>query len=177
MVISLIHPHTCGFAKVAAWEATRTVLREMERDENESPKEYEDRKMELIFSRFVANFNGNNYNIYFNMFCEKLPALRKKFNCRNSRKIDEREKYLNVFSTENWKQLTPEMKAQHSLMDCKGCFNRYVEQSLFPVASRQFFGSKKVSPMFIAQNISSFVNSPPSVKCTQREAAEYAEAI
>ena len=61
MVISLIHPHTCGFAKVAAWEATRTVLREMERDENESPKEYEDRKMELIFSRFVANFNGNNY--------------------------------------------------------------------------------------------------------------------
>ena len=115
MVISLIHPHTCGFAKVAAWEATRTVLSEMERDENESPKEHEDRKMKLIFGRFVENFNGNNYNIYFNMFCEKLPALRKKFNSWNSRKIYEREKYLNVFSTENWKQLMHERKPSTAL--------------------------------------------------------------
>ena len=54
-------------------------------------------------------------NIYFNMFCEKLPALRKKFNSWNSRKIYEREKYLNVFSTENWKQLMHERKPSTAL--------------------------------------------------------------
>ena len=70
MVISLIHPHTCGFAKVAAWTATRAVLSETERDDNvQSLKDYESRKIHCIFSKFEENFKGNsNFEIDFKTF-------------------------------------------------------------------------------------------------------------
>lgn len=37
-MISLIHPHTCGFAKAATWEFTRAVVTKITRDENAMPR-------------------------------------------------------------------------------------------------------------------------------------------
>ena len=149
MVISFIHPHTCGFAKVVAWSAIKLVVGEItKRDTNESPTQYETRKMQRIFDVFQENFHGNpRYEIDFKTFREKLPDLRKKISKWNSRKIDARQRYLETFSCEKWRQLGSEQKAEHSLMNCKGCVHRYVEISLFPVSSQQFVGSTETNPV------------------------------
>ena len=155
-MISLIHPHTCGFAKVAAWTAARAVLSETERDVNvESLKDYESRKVQCIFGKFEDNFNGNsNFEIDFKTFRKKLPDLRKTFSTWNPRKFDERQKYLTTFSCEKRRQLGNERKAEHSLMDCQACSHRYVEQSFFPVSSKQFLGCQQANPLFVAENMS-----------------------
>ena len=171
MVISLIHPHTCGFAKAAVWQVTRAVVAENNRDENETPKQHQARNVQEIHKRFTHMFAGRKFAIDFKTFHRKLPDLRKKFSTWNSRKIQERQLYLDAFSADNWDQQPPERKAEHSLMDCQGCFHRYsVFQSFFPVASQEFKGCLKENPVVVAQGIASKIRANPvPVKCTQRE--------
>ena len=177
MVISLIHPHTCGFAKVAAWSAAKLSM-EVKRNAMESDKHYEGRKVRHSFEKFVEHFEGNpKFSVDFTRFKEKLPELRRKFIKWSPRKIHEREEYLDCFSCENWQQIGAERKAEHSLMDCQACSHRYVEQSFFPVSSTQFFGCQQDNPLFVAENIQDVVAETPPVKSTKKDAARYAEAV
>lgn len=75
MVVSLIQPHTCGFAKVAAWQVTRAVVSEIKRDENESPKDYQARTVQEMFTRFTELFSGNNFTIDMKMFQKKNSLM------------------------------------------------------------------------------------------------------
>ena len=127
---------------------------------------------------FLWDFGNANFQVDFCTFRKKLPDLRKKFSKWNSRNIDERERFLQTFSCQSWWRLGNEGKAEHSLMNCIGCLHRYVEQSLFPVSSKQFSGSKENNPVFIAENVQlALIAETPPVKATQKEAARYAGAI
>lgn len=168
MVVSLIHPQTCGFAKVAAWEVTRAVPSKIKRGENESPKEHRERKLQETFARFTQAFVGYNFAIDLKVFRKKLPDLRKKFSTWNPRKIQEREQYLKAFSTDNWRKLSHQRKAEHSLTGCEGCHCRYLEQSFFPVESKQFSSNLKSSPLVAAKDIAQRIPAPTPVKATTR---------
>ena len=43
MVISQIHPHTCGFAKVIAWQLTKVSQKETQRMKDEGQAKYRSR--------------------------------------------------------------------------------------------------------------------------------------
>ena len=168
MVISLIHPHTCGFAKAAVWQVTRAVVAENNRNENETPKQHQARNVQEIHKRFTHMFAGRKFAIDLKTFHRKLPDLRKKFSTWNSRKIQERQLYLDAFSVDNWDQQPPERKAEQSLMDCQGCFHKY--PVFFPVAFQEFKGCLKENPVVVAQRIASKIRANPvPIKCTRRE--------
>jgi hypothetical protein len=40
MVISLIYPHTCGFAKAAIWRVTKDVTEKIKRNDSETPYQH-----------------------------------------------------------------------------------------------------------------------------------------
>lgn len=85
MVVSLnlIHPQTCGFAKVAAWEVTRALVSEIKRGENETPKEHRERTIQEMFRRFTQQFAGYNFPVGLKMYKKNLPNLRKTFHRTN----------------------------------------------------------------------------------------------
>ena len=179
MVISLVHPHTCGFAKAAIWRFTKDVTDNIERNDNKIPYPYCARGVQVIHERFGQMFTSKKFAVDVKMFQKKLPDLRKTFRIWNPRKKDERERYLEAFSVDNWKALSIDHKAEHSLMDCRGCFHRYsVYQSFFPVQSKQFQGCPKENPVIMAQNIAANTNRKASkVKCTRREYQDCAPKI
>jgi hypothetical protein len=92
-----------------------------------------------------------------------LPELCKKCSTWNSRKAQEREQYLEAFSTDTWDKLSLQAKDEHSLMNSRrGCFHKYsAVQSLFPVAAKQFKSCLKDNPMVVAQEISSNIHAKP----------------
>ena len=156
IMTSLIHPHTCGFARAAALEFTRAVTANITRDENATPKQDQQHVVHETYTRFSNMFVGTTFSIDLQTFKRKLPPLRKKFSSWNSRKTKERQQYLEVFSAENWKTLPAVRKAEHSLMNCQGCFHRYsVYQSFFPVCSKEFKGCSMRSPIAVAQDLAS----------------------
>jgi hypothetical protein len=179
MVISLVHPHTCGFAKAAIWRFTKDVTEKIKHNDNETLYQHRVRSVQVIHERFGLMFTNKKFSVDFKTLQRKLPDLRKKFSTWNPRKKKEREQYLEAFSADNWKALSVEQKAEHSLMDCRGCFHRYsVYQSFFPVQSKKFQGCLKENPIIVAQNISANTSRKSvKVNCTRREYQDGAQKI
>ena len=179
MVISLVHPHTCGFAKVAIWRFTKNVTEKIKRGDNETPYQHRVRSVQIIHEHFGQMFTNKRFAVDFKTFQKKLPDLRKKFSTWNPRKKKEREQYFEAFSADNWKELSLERKNEHSLMNCRGCFHRYsVYQSFFPVQSKQFQGCNKENPVILAQNIAANTSRKAgNVKCTRREYKDGAQKV
>ena len=123
MVISFIHPTTCGFAKVIAWQLAKSTQSKAERSEGESLPKFRSRISMLHYDNFVQAFTEckENFSVDFAAFQCKFPELKKKFVRWNSRKINEHVVYLATFEAEKWKKLTSSKKAEHSLMNCVGC--------------------------------------------------------
>ena len=171
MVVSLIHPHTCGFAKAAIWRITRDASVKIKRVNNETPYQHRVRTVQVIHERFSQSFPGKKFAVEFKTFMRKLPDLRKKISNWNPRKKTEREQYFEAFSADNWKALSIEHKAEHSLTDCRACFHKYsIQQSFFPVQSKEFQGCLKQNPATVAKNIAGKISQQPGqVKCTRRE--------
>jgi len=171
MVVSLVHPHTCRFAKVAIWRITRDATVKIKRVENETPYQHRVRTVQVIHERFSQSFPGKKFEIDFKTFLRKLPDLRKKISNWNPRKRTEREQYFDAFAVDNWKALSAKHKAEHSLTDCRACFQKHsIHQSFFPVQSKQFQGCLKQNPVIAAKNIASNIGQQAGkVKCTRRE--------
>ena len=175
MVISLIHPHTCGFAKVIAWQLTKVTQKETQRMKDEGQAKYRSRVMAEHHKRFLGIFSEckDNFAIDLQCFEKKFPDLQQKFVRWNSRKINERSIYITTFNVDTWK-LSPSKKAEHSLMECHGCAhgNSY-EQLLFPVKSKQFKSCFQDNVFFAARkSVQEVLEQPTLNRCTKHEAAK-----
>jgi hypothetical protein len=179
MVVSFIHPHTCGFAKAAIWRFTKDAVVNIKRVDTETPYQHRVRTVQAIHELFCQMFGSTKFAVDYKTFERKLPDLRKKFSGWNPRKYKERDQYLNAFSADCWKELSTTRKDEHSLMDCPSCCHRYsVYQALFPVNSRQFQGFLKENPVVVAQNIAANVSKQPvQIKCTRREYQTGAQTV
>ena len=107
--------------------------------------------MQECYKRYNEVFKdrSEDFAIDFLKFQKKIPALRAMFSGWNPRKKDEKEKYLNKFSVNNWEKMAFTEKSEHSFANCKGCYHRYAEiQALLPVKSNQFKGIVKENPFF-----------------------------
>ena len=81
-----MHPHTCGFAKVAIWHFTKNVTEKIKRGDDETPYQHRVRSVQLIHEHFGQMFTNKSFAVDFKTFQKKLPDLHKKFNTWNPRK-------------------------------------------------------------------------------------------
>lgn len=118
-------------------------------------------------------------NLNYKGFVKKLPALREKFNKWSSKLLDQKAKYMEVFSLSHWKQLPLARKREHTLSNCKSCNTRHSEtQSLFPVKSNNIKGKALKNPVFAASQVTnSLRGTVRKVSPTQKEIKSAARAI
>ena len=80
-MISLIHSHTCGFARAAALGFARAVTANITRDENITPKQNQQRVVHQTYTRFSNMFVGTTFSIGLQTFkqnyrrCARNSAL------------------------------------------------------------------------------------------------------
>ena len=184
MMLSFIHPTTCGFARGIAWEISKTVDSEWKFGDDETrAKLKQSSQITERFNRFSAAFESckENFGIDFKLFRKILPDLRTKFSRWTPRKIHERNQYTATFNIKSWKSLSQSRKVQHTFENCRACNDRYVSiQSLFPIKSSQFTG-------YIRPKIPSSINDAidgclreqgnSSKGCSKRKAVETARAV
>ena len=104
--ISILHPTTCGFGKVIAYEL------------NSSSLSLENRiaKYETIFEEYKANFS-----VALETHQRNFPKIVGKFRAIGKRHKDTKTKILEEFSIKSWDKLSTNEKSKHSLLNCKGC--------------------------------------------------------
>ena len=121
---SILHPTTCGFVKVAAYEL---VSSKCELDEQ--------------INSFRSLFD---YEIKTEMVRRNFPKI-----IENVRKIGKRNKemkntLLSTFSTQSWKELTVFEKTQHSFSNCQRCMEKFITLlNAFPVNKQARLHSKQ----------------------------------
>ena len=68
MVVSLIHPHTSGFAKAAIWQITRDASVKIKHVNNETPYQNRVRIVQVIHGHFSQSFPGKKFTVDFKIF-------------------------------------------------------------------------------------------------------------
>ena len=150
---SFLSPTTCGFAKVAALEASKQVgiLKKLE---NEGNAKFKSRKLQERFNIYCSFFEEHSeaFKIDISTFNKRLPPLQAIICKWNPRKKSERDHFLAKFSVESWQQLSAVKKRWHSLTNCKGChLDHSSTQALFPVNSPRLKGKGKENPCLVAK--------------------------
>ena len=148
MCKTFLDPKTCGFGKVAALQAAKEARR-LKRQEKESSTKFGARCLQERFRIFNNTFSlrAESFELDFLQFNLKLAALQSKVTEWSPRKKEEKERYLNEFSVDNWKSLSEAKKREHTLFDCKGCHQNYTSvQALFPVKSPRLQKRAKENP-------------------------------
>ena len=104
--ISILHPTTCGFGKVIAYEL------------NSSNLSLENRiaKYETIFEEYKENFS-----VALETQRRNFPKIVEKIRTIGKRHM--KTKILEEFSIKSWNKLSTIEKSNHSLLNCKGCTN------------------------------------------------------
>jgi hypothetical protein len=121
MVLSFIHPTTCGFARGIAWEISNKLDAQWKYGDNDSQsKQKQSCKIEDRFTRFNSVFESCKENLAIDLKCFRkiLPDLRKKFAGWNLQKIHERNQYTATFNIESWKRLSVAQQGQHTFENC-----------------------------------------------------------
>ena len=182
MVLSFIHPTTCGFVRGIAWEISKKVDDEWKfGDSDTRTKLKQSCQITERFNRFVAVFASckENFAIDLKGFRKILPDLRKKI-AGWSRKIHERNQYTATFNTKSWKRLPAAEQVKHTFQNCQACQDHFVAvQALFPVQSIRFapLTRSDVAPLLSVVDSSTPVRGSLSKVCSKRSAVETARAI
>ena len=103
--VSIVHPTTCGFGKVAACQLVSTNV----------PLDDHISKYEIAFEECMENFAvlPDTHHRNFPKIIEKIRAIGKRHK-------DTKNKVLDEFSMKTWKILSLEEISRHSLLNCKG---------------------------------------------------------
>ncbi|EDO28104.1 predicted protein [Nematostella vectensis] len=99
-------PQTCGFGKVIALQVAREVEKALPRESGESTTKYNARVKGEQYRKYRSYFppqvTGDAFDIEFLKFHRKLPGLRNAMNKWNTRKAEEKSKFMETFSREKW---------------------------------------------------------------------------
>ena len=179
MAGTFLCPRACGFVKVAAIEIARKARSEARKRGDETASQFRARIHEEQFRLFEETFKDlGEQTLNYKGFVKKLPALQEKFNKWSSKKLDQKAKYMNVFSLLHWKQLPTARKREHTMSNCKSCNVRHSETlALFPVNSN-IRGKALKNPVFAASQVNnSLRGAAGKVSPTQREIKSAARSI
>ena len=126
MVISLIHPHTCGFAKVIPSQLTKVTQKETENER------WRTSQVSFAFNGWTSQafplVPSANARIILPLILSVSTRNSLTFSRNSYVGIRARSKsaqtYLTTFNVDTWKMLSSSKKAEHSLMECHGCAHR-----------------------------------------------------
>ena len=180
MAGTFLCPRACGFVKVATIEIARKARSEARKRGDETASQFRARIHEEQFRLFEETFKDlGEQTLNYKGFVKKLPALQEKFNKWSSKKLDQKAKYMNVFSLLHWKQLPTARKREHTMSNCKSCNVRHSETlALFPVNSNNIRGKALKNPVFAASQVNnSLRGAAGKVSPTQREIKSAARSI
>ena len=128
--VSILHPTTCGFLKVAAYELVLSNLTLDERILN----------VQELFDYEVGTETINR----------NFPKICKVFQSLGKRKKEIRKKILSTFSISERKKLKPAEKLLHQSSNCQGCMKNENFVSLLnelPVKKQARTYSKEKAPI------------------------------
>ena len=113
--ISILHPTTCGFGKVIAYEL----------DSSNISLENRIAEYETIFGEQKENFSvaSETHRRNFPKIVEKIRAIGKRHK-------DIKTQILEEFSIKAWVKLSTVEKSKHSLLNCKGCATNRIYHTL-----------------------------------------------
>ena len=172
-------PNSCGFAKIVALEIHRSTV--LTRQQDESKTKHQARLKLEQYNKFKSTFSSDDrdsFSIDFVKFHKKLTVLREKVNKWNVRKLDEKSKFFDTFSLENWESLSDARKKEHSLANCKGCAVRYANvQAYFPVKSLLLKSKAMNNPVFAARTAAQEYYKTPEPKPLQKDIKTAAKDI
>ena len=180
MAGTFLCPRACGFVKVATIEIARKARSEARKRGDETASQFRARIHEEQFRLFEEIFKDlGEQTLNYKGFVKKLPALLEKLNKWSSKKLDQKAKYMNVFSLLHWKQLPTAQKREHTMSNCKSCNVRHSETlALFPVNSNNIRGKALKNPVFAASQVNdSLRGAAGKVSPTQREIKSAARSI
>ena len=159
MTGTFLCPTTCGFARSIAYQLSVDIRGKFKKNDGKNDgkanAKYASRLMQEQYLQFNSAFEvvKENFTLPYIMFAKKLPLLRDAIKKWSPRNYDDRKKYLDVFSLENWKKLSNTKQNEHSFMNCRGCAVRYSgTQALFPVKSTLHKSKALTNPVFAAIN-------------------------
>ena len=153
---SFLDPNTCGFARVAAFEASKAVRTTLQRKKDEGKYHFTSRRLQEQYKHFKACFHntGERFEIDYRQYIKKLPSLRDVINRWDHAKENlDRTMYLNTFSQASWDRLSESRKKEHTFLNCRACCVRYAGvQALFPIHSPRFKSNALRNPVSAAIN-------------------------
>lgn len=167
MAGTLLCPLTCGFVKVAAYNAYLSV-KDLRKRENEGSLKYNARKLQLRYDNYNEFFGQDrkeSFEYPFQSFNKKLPEFIEVLKKWKGRKKKEKETFLKCFSSENWKKLSIAKKREHQLKSCKGCHQEYSEtQALFPIRSPRLKTFAQQNPFYMADDVAKKIKPAQGIK-------------
>lgn len=180
MAGTFLCPNSCGFAKVCAVQISQKAEKEFKNIDGKKKVHFQyDLNLEK-YRQYEEAFADvwQVFQIDYDKFVKKLPSLKSTFNKWNHRLKDQKNRFMETFSLENWVSLPTTRKREHSLNNCRSCAIRFTEvQSFFPVKSRALKGKAMNNPVFAAkQAVKEIRGTVRKTTPTQHEATSTAEA-
>ena len=182
MVLSFIHPTTCGFPRGIAWGISKKVDDEWKfGDSDTRTKLKQSCQITEQFNRLVTVFASckENFAIDLKGLRKILPDLRKKLQEGAVKYMNENQ-YTATFNTKSWKRLPAAEQVKHMFQNCQACQDNFVAvQALFPVQSTRFASLTRsdVAPLLSVVDSSTPVRGSLSKVCSKHSAVETARAI
>ena len=152
-------PTTCGFAKVAAVEASKSARSAVKKGGNNgSPKSQHLNTRYEIFRDIFQDHAG--FAVDIGTFNKRFPALQATVNNWTPKKKLEKEMFFNTFAVDQWLKLSPSKRREHCFTNCEGCYQSYSQdQALFPVRCPRLKSKAKENPFVLVTGIMHTLNS------------------
>ena len=140
MATSILHPTTCGFARIAAFNAFTDA--NIERKATENRKEYISKKHLYQYRLFQKQFQGlTKFDVPYNIFVPKFKRIVNNVRYIGKQSPSSKDHILTGFAAKRWSELKDCEKQKHSLTNCNGCLHDYQFKcllGLFPYQSKSF---------------------------------------
>ena len=151
--MSILHPLTCGFAKVVTFEhLTRNAIK----NQNVAPtKNAKGSNLKETYEKLQLFFGIDYFKINYTTFRNKYPSIIDQIRSIGKQNPDVKEHILNTISKSEWSLLSGQLKSRQSLENCDGCLKKGIYRSVlaqFPINSlwlqkkqrRQVYLKKKI---------------------------------
>ena len=146
---SFLDPRVCGYAKVAALHVDKTSWQKVSKGPRGGDVLHKSRVKSQQYSDFNEIFSDRqlDFSIDFQQFAKRLPSIKELFARWKGRDYKNKVEYLDTFSVENWKKLSSTKKNEHTLQDCKACFDNHTKLCpTFPTKSPTNEAAGKENP-------------------------------
>ena len=152
--MSILHPLTCGFAKVVTFEhLTRNAIK----NQNVAPtKNAKGSNLKETYEKLQLFFGIDYFKINYTTFRNKYPSIIDQIRSIGKQNPDVKEHILNTISKSEWSLLSGQLKSRQTLENCDGCLKKGIYRSVlaqFPIKSLWLRKKAEKAGLFKEKNL------------------------